>query len=104
MRHNVRIAALAVAGSAALGSLAYAAGVNVDAIADGQGKEMGATVQPEPANFWYPTSRWRPGEVVRQQTLRLPWFPGEKDFALGVGVVAGADPGVAEAAKAATKP
>ena len=33
MRYNVRIAALAVAGSAALGSLAYAAGVNVDAIA-----------------------------------------------------------------------
>ena len=61
-------------------------------LADGQGKEQGATVQPEPANFWYPTSRWRPGEVVRQQTLRLPWFPGEQDFALGVGVVAGSDP------------
>lgn len=61
-------------------------------LTDGQGKELGATGKRQPANIWYPTNRWRVGETVRVQTLDLPWDPRGRDFGLGVGVVAGADP------------
>lgn len=61
-------------------------------LTDGNGGELGATEHPQAADFWYPTSRWQPGEVVRVDALRLPWDPGDMDFGLAVGVVAGADP------------
>lgn len=61
-------------------------------LTDGKGKELGATAQPQPANFWYPTSRWRVGETVKVQTLDLPWDPRNEDFGLGVAVSAGRDP------------
>ncbi|MHB9089789.1 MAG: DUF2079 domain-containing protein [Chloroflexota bacterium] len=61
-------------------------------VTDGQGKEEGATAYPQPVNYWYPTSRWQPGETVRVQTLLLPWDPGNRDFGLGLAVVAGKDP------------
>nr|MDA8219848.1 DUF2079 domain-containing protein [Dehalococcoidales bacterium] len=60
-------------------------------LTDGQGKELGATQYRQPANYWYLTSRWQVGEVVRMQTLMLPWDP-RGDFGLGVGVVDGTDP------------
>jgi uncharacterized membrane protein len=59
---------------------------------DDQGRELGATVHPQPANFWYPTSLWQAGEVVQVQTHRLPWEAPEGSFGLAVGVVAGEDP------------
>ncbi len=61
-------------------------------LTDGDGKELGATANLQPANYWYPVSRWQPGEVVRLQTLLLPWAPGERDFGLAVGVLRGRDP------------
>jgi uncharacterized membrane protein len=59
---------------------------------DGRGKELGATGQLQPANYWYPTSRWRVGETVKVQTLELPWDPRNEDFALGVAASTGRDP------------
>lgn len=61
-------------------------------LTDGNGKELGATKHAQPANYWYPTSRWQPGETVKVQTMLLPWTPGERDFGLGVAVVRGHDP------------
>ena len=61
-------------------------------LTDRDGRELGATGQPQPANYWYPTSRWRPGETVRIQTINLPFLAGGRSFGLAVGVTAGADP------------
>lgn len=61
-------------------------------LTDARGRELGATLYPQPANYWYPTTRWRPGETVRIQTLSLPWDPRGRDFGLAVGVVDGSDP------------
>ena len=58
---------------------------------DPSGQELGATLYPQPANYWYPTSRWSPGETVCVQTLMLPWDPRGRDFGLAVGVVDGSD-------------
>ncbi len=46
------------------------------------------TLRPMVVPLWYPPSRWRPGEVVRVETL--PWELGD-EFGLGLGVVAGDD-------------
>mgnify|MGYP005846003815 CR=1 FL=1 len=61
-------------------------------LTDGHGKELGATAQREPVNYWYPVPRWKVGEIVQMRTLRLPWDPQGEEFGLGVGVVAGDDP------------
>lgn len=61
-------------------------------LTDGRGHEQGATLYRQPADVWYPTTAWRPGETVRIQTLNLPWDPRGRDFGLAVGVVDGGDP------------
>jgi hypothetical protein len=44
------------------------------------------------AQLWHPTSRWRPGEVVRLRYPPLDYTPGDR---LGVGVQPGRDPAAA---------
>ena len=61
-------------------------------LTDRDGHELGATSQPQPVNYWYPTSRWKPGETVRIQTINLPFLAGGRSFGLAIGVTAGADP------------
>jgi hypothetical protein len=41
------------------------------------------------AQLWRPTSRWRPGEVVRLRYPAIAFTPGNR---LGVGVQLGSDP------------
>ncbi len=44
------------------------------------------TLRPMTTALWYPTSRWKPGEVVEMETL--PWDVGE-DLDIGLGVIEG---------------
>jgi uncharacterized membrane protein len=44
------------------------------------------TLRPMTTALWYPTSRWKEGEIVRMETL--PWDVG-KDFNVGLGVIEG---------------
>ncbi len=46
------------------------------------------TLRPMTTALWYPTSRWKVGEIVRMETL--PWDVG-KDFNVGLGVMEGED-------------
>jgi len=46
------------------------------------------TLRPMTTAIWYPTSLWKPGEIVWMQTL--PWDVGS-DFRIGLGVVEGED-------------
>jgi len=46
------------------------------------------TLRPMTTALWYPTSRWKVGEIVKMETL--PWDVGE-DFNLGLGVMGGED-------------
>src|SRR6185437_14376366 len=46
----------------------------------------------EPANFWYPTNRWKPGEIVQITTYNLPVGRRGKDFGVALGAQPGADP------------
>lgn len=60
-------------------------------ITDGQGHEKGAALHREPANVWYPTNRWKPGEVVQITTYNLPIGRRGKDFGIALGAQPGAD-------------
>lgn len=55
-------------------------------ITDGQGHEVGATLQREPANVWYPTNQWKPGEVVQITSYNLPIGRSGQDFGVAIGV------------------
>jgi len=60
---------------------------------DAWGTPLGASVEDQPALVWYPTRRWRPGELVKVTFNTLPWY--SRDFAsyrLAVGVMHGHDP------------
>ncbi|MFQ6000037.1 MAG: DUF2079 domain-containing protein [Anaerolineae bacterium] len=46
------------------------------------------TLRPMTTALWYPTSRWKVGEIVKMETL--PWDVGE-DFNVGLGVMGGED-------------
>lgn len=61
-------------------------------ITDGQGKLQGAALHREPANYWYPTNRWKPGEVVQVTTYELPVGRRGKDFGVALGAQPGAGP------------
>ncbi len=61
-------------------------------ITDGQGHEKGAALHREPANVWYPTNRWKPGEIVQVTTYNLPIGRRGKDFGIALGAQTGADP------------
>jgi len=51
------------------------------------------TLRPMTAALWYPTSRWKVGEIVKMETL--PWDVGD-DFSVGLGVIGGEDWGMVE--------
>jgi hypothetical protein len=61
-------------------------------ITDGQGHEVGAAIHREPANFWYPTNRWRPGEIVKITTYDLPIGRRGLDFGVALGAQLDPDP------------
>jgi uncharacterized membrane protein len=61
-------------------------------ITDGQGHEVGASIHREPANFWYPTTRWKPGEIVQITSLNLPIGRRGQDFGIALGAQPGGDP------------
>ncbi len=46
------------------------------------------TLRPMTTALWYPTSRWKVGEIVKTETL--PWDVGD-DFNVGLGVMGGDD-------------
>ncbi len=60
---------------------------------DEKGQLMGATLQEPATTVWYPTSRWRPDEVVRVHVEAVPWntrpLPA---YQLAVGVLTHPDP------------
>lgn len=61
-------------------------------ITDGQGHEVGATLQRQPVNVWYPTNRWKPGEVVQVTTYNLPIGRRGQDFGIAIGAQPTDDP------------
>ncbi len=54
-------------------------------ITDGRGHEVGAALHRQPANFWYPTNRWAPGEIVQITTYNLPIGRRGQDFGIALG-------------------
>ena len=56
-------------------------------LTDARARSEALLTQLQPANFWYPTSRWQAGETVAVRTLSLPWDPRGEDFGLAVGVL-----------------
>ncbi len=61
-------------------------------ITDGHGVLEGAALHREPANYWYPTNRWKPGEIVQVTTYNLPVGRRGEDFGVALGAQPGADP------------
>jgi uncharacterized membrane protein len=61
-------------------------------ITDGRGHEVGATLQRQPANVWYPTNRWQTGEVVAITTYNLPIGRRGQNFGIALGAQPGNDP------------
>src|SRR5207302_7501520 len=59
---------------------------------DGQGHEVGAAIHREPANFWYTTNQWQPGEIVQIQTFDLPIGRQGQDFGVALGAQLNPDP------------
>ena len=61
-------------------------------LVDEKGRVVGSTVEPQGATVWYPTSRWRPGEVVRIKVDTLSWWTGDrKQYSVALGVLEGTD-------------
>ncbi|MCD6291259.1 MAG: DUF2079 domain-containing protein [Anaerolineae bacterium] len=56
------------------------------------GKPTAATVYPQPTLVWYPTSHWKPGQVVKVRANTIDWGlkPG-KDYAIALGWVSGSN-------------
>ncbi len=60
---------------------------------DAWGNPLGATVEDQPATVWYPTHRWRPGEVVKVTFNTLTWDTQDTpNYRLALGVMHGRDP------------
>jgi hypothetical protein len=60
---------------------------------DRWGTPLGASVEDQPALVWYPTRRWRPGELIKVTFNTLPWYTRDlPDYRLAVGVMHGRDP------------
>jgi uncharacterized membrane protein len=60
---------------------------------DSFGTPLGATVEDQPALVWYPTHRWRPGELVKVTFNTLPWYTRDIPvYRLALGVMRGRDP------------
>ena len=61
-------------------------------LVDDTGQVVGSTVQPQPATVWYPTSQWKPGEVVRIRANTLSWWTGDrKQYSVALGILDGKD-------------
>ena len=59
---------------------------------DAWGNPRGATIEDQPATVWYPTHRWRPGEVVKVTFNTLPWYTRDlSNYRLALGVMHGRD-------------
>lgn len=61
-------------------------------ITDGHGILKGAALHREPANVWYPTKRWKPGEIVQITTYDLPVGRRGQDFGVALGAQPGSNP------------
>jgi uncharacterized membrane protein len=56
-------------------------------LVDDAGQIVGATDFPQPAIFWYPPSRWLPGDKRQVRVNTIPWWTGDKarfSYALGL--------------------
>ncbi len=54
---------------------------------DQTGQPVGATDYPQPALFWWPTSRWQAGDQRQVRVNTIPWWTGDKNtfgYALGL--------------------
>ncbi|GAB4568580.1 MAG: hypothetical protein Kow0047_21540 [Anaerolineae bacterium] len=57
-----------------------------------QGETIGATEEPPSALVWYPTSRWRPGEIIRVEFEPVTWYTRETpEFGVAVGIYEGSE-------------
>jgi hypothetical protein len=57
-------------------------------LVDKAGQVVGSTVQPQPAMVWYPTSHWKPGEVVKIRANTLSWWTGDrKQYSVALGIL-----------------
>jgi uncharacterized membrane protein len=60
---------------------------------DESGHLVGATDYPQPALFWWPTSRWQAGDQRQVRVNTIPWWTGDKNaFAYAVGLSRRDDP------------
>ncbi|MBE7550184.1 MAG: DUF2079 domain-containing protein [Anaerolineales bacterium] len=60
---------------------------------DSAGQIIGATDYPQPALFWWPTSRWQAGDRRQVRVNTIPWWTGDKsDFAYALGLSRRDDP------------
>ncbi|GIK42732.1 MAG: hypothetical protein BroJett011_65650 [Chloroflexota bacterium] len=60
---------------------------------DSAGQTIGATDYPQPALFWWPTSRWQAGDRRQVRVNTIPWWTGDKsDFAYALGLSRSNDP------------
>jgi uncharacterized membrane protein len=60
---------------------------------DADGNIVGATDYPQPAMFWWPTSRWQTGDRRQVRINTIPWWTGDKaSFSYAVGLSRSNDP------------
>lgn len=60
---------------------------------DADGAIAGATDYPQPALFWWPTSRWQAGDQRRVRVNTIPWWTGDKSrFVYAIGWSRNDDP------------
>ncbi|NOZ30102.1 MAG: DUF2079 domain-containing protein [Chloroflexi bacterium] len=62
---------------------------------DGEGQVIGGmdlTERPG-VQYWYPTSRWQPGETIKLEISDMPWWTAQyPEYRVALGVVRGTDP------------
>ncbi|MDW8099285.1 MAG: DUF2079 domain-containing protein [Anaerolineae bacterium] len=59
-------------------------------LADERYQLRGATEVPQMTLVWYPTNRWRPGEIVRVVADTFTWWSGElSEFSVALGILDG---------------
>jgi hypothetical protein len=60
---------------------------------DQTGTITGATDYPQPAIFWWPTSRWETGDRRQVRVNTIPWWTGDKtEFGYALGLSGNNDP------------
>lgn len=60
---------------------------------DAAGQVVGATDYPQPALFWWPTSRWQAGDQRQVRVNTIPWWTGDQTaFAYALGLSRTDDP------------